>query len=466
MKRYLSLFLVLLLTTVALTLAQDETFTDGYFTIPAPEGWTNESTDTLAHFISPDEKVHLYVASTPGDDVEAAKADLLAQINPEFDAEPVQSNDVPLPDGTTWVQDLYIVDGLLWAVVSTVQADRTYVMVVYGDQASFMGASAAINTTLIGLTYDGAEPLATPDYFAHNTFTEEEVTIISGDYELPATLTLPFEAEVPVPAVILVSGSGASNRDEQIGSNRPLRDLAWGLASNGIGVLRFDERTFVYGAELDMETFTIDDEVTDDVLAGIQLLRENGSINPDKIYVVGHSLGAMVAPRIGEQDPDLAGLVLIAGPARNFEDLIAEQIEYLISQGTPEAGLTSLQPVVEWMTALRSGDEAGIEAIPVEQKSYLQSLVDYDQVATAQGLTMPMLILQGERDYQVTMGDFALWQDALADRDNITYISYPALNHLMMAGEGMQTPAESLKPGYVDGQVIDDIVNWIWNTSN
>lgn len=173
-----------------------------------------------------------------------------------------------------------------------------------------------------------------------------------GKWELPATLTMPRNAAAgePVPAVVLVHGSGPSNRDETIGPNKPFKDLAWGLASRGIAVLRYDKRTKVHGAAFTSEeaaSFTVKEETIDDAVLAVKLLKTIDGIDPDRVFVVGHSLGATVGPRIaqacnpaeGSSSPDedsnadadtsIAGLVMMAPTARNLADLMVEQMEYL-----------------------------------------------------------------------------------------------------------------------------------------
>ncbi len=88
-------------------------------------------------------------------------------------------------------------------------------------------------------------------------------------------------------------------------------------------------------------------------------------------------------------------------------------------------------------------------------------LRDYDVVGTAAKLRMPVLILQGERDYQVTLEDFAGWKKGLAGRGNVTFKSYPALNHLFMTGKGKARPEEYEAPGHVAREVVDDIAAWV-----
>ena len=149
---------------------------------------------------------------------------------------------------------------------------------------------------------------------------------------MPGTLTLP-RGEGPFAAAVLVHGSGPQDRDETIGPNKPFRDLAWGLASQGIAVLRYEKRTHTHGRAWPrcVKTLTIKEETIDDALAAVAELRKHKEINAKHIVVIGHSLGATAAPQIGERDKSIAGLVLLAGNARPLEDLVLEQITYIKS---------------------------------------------------------------------------------------------------------------------------------------
>ena len=147
-----------------------------------------------------------------------------------------------------------------------------------------------------------------PAYVQSALFREQEVQVGQGEWVLPGTLSLPV-GDGPFPAVVLVHGSGPNDRDETIGPNKPFRDLAWGLASQGIAVLRYDKRTKVYGEKMShmVDTITVQTEVIDDALAAVALLRDTTQIDPHRICVLGHSLGGYVLPRIGSADPDNCG---------------------------------------------------------------------------------------------------------------------------------------------------------------
>ena len=296
-----------------------------------------------------------------------------------------------------------------------------------------------------------------PEYSQPAAFKERDVTVGDGEWKLPGTLSVPVGAG-PFPAVVLVHGSGPNDRDETVGGVKMFKDLAEGLASRGIVVLRYEKRTLLYRARIgSIANFTVQEEVVDDAVKAVALLRSLAEVNGSRVFVIGHSLGAYVAPRIAEQDGKLAGIVLMAGNVRPLEDLLVEQVEYMGIKGDQLDRAKALQVKVK---KLDPGDEdsPALGGLPV---SYWVDLKDYDPAAAARKLAIPLLILQGERDYQVTMTDFALWKTAVGSAKGVVMKSYPSLNHLFVAGEGKSLPAEYSKPGHVAPAVIDDIAKFV-----
>jgi uncharacterized protein len=294
---------------------------------------------------------------------------------------------------------------------------------------------------------------------------EHAVQIASPLGPLPGTLVVP-KGSGPFPAVLLVVGSGPMDRDETIGPNKPFRDLAEGLASAGIASLRYDKRANAYGKQMAGKDVTVDESVTDDAVTALQLLAKQPSIDPSRLFVLGHSLGAAMAPRIAQRDPQLAGAILLAAPAKLTLDTVIRQMRYLgpLQGASPEQMDKLLAPVIQARDVVAHADPAHPPAGQVLNGplSFWMSLRDYDPIATAKDLSKPILVLQGGHDYQVLpQQDFVQWQNAFAHDPLVKLIQYPGLSHLFMPGGTPPSPADYMKPGHVDARIVSDIVSWI-----
>jgi dienelactone hydrolase len=321
-------------------------------------------------------------------------------------------------------------------------------------------------TGLFFLPVEKPQEFTAPDYANKDSFIEKAVTVGTGDWALPATLTLP-KGDGLFAAVVLVHGSGAHDRDETIGRNKPFRDVAWGLASQGIAVLRYEKRNKQHPAKMMSlaDHITVKEEVIDDALAAVALLKKSEKINPKKIFVVGHSLGGYLLPRIGKGDVSIAGLISLAGTTRPLEDVILEQYNYIFSldgkvtdEEQKELEKTKAQIARVKSPNLKIGDKDLALGVPA---SYWLDLRGYNPPQLAETLKQPMLILQGEKDYQVTMQDFANWKAALAKHKNVEFKSYANLYHLFIETADKPAPANYEKASHVARYVIDDIANWI-----
>jgi len=322
--------------------------------------------------------------------------------------------------------------------------------------------------------YADKETLKAPEPTVTDTF--EEVALRVGyidDKQMNGMLTLPksASADAPVPVVILVQGSGPSDMDETIGaaSNKPMRDLAHGLAQQGIASIRYDKRYYIYSPE-DLSTVTIEDEVLNDVYAAIDIALADERLSDD-LYVIGHSLGGMLTPKIATDRPEVKGIVSMAGTLRKLEDLIYDQNMLALEQTaelTDEQKGVILAQINDEIKKIKtlSPDEMNTTILD-EPASYWNSLNAIDAPALALALDIPMLILQGSTDLQVyPETDYALWQTTLEGKKNVTFQLYEGLNHLFMPASS-DTFDETLydAPANVSEQVIDDIANWVNNNS-
>lgn len=309
-----------------------------------------------------------------------------------------------------------------------------------------------------------------PSYAAPALFREQKVTVSAGsEWALPATITVPA-GDGPFPAVVLVHGSGPNDRDETLGPNKPFQDLAWGLASHGIAVLRYDKRTLVHkGKVVALPNFSVKEETVDDALAAVALLRETQGVDPKRIFVLGHSLGGMLVPRIGLADKSgIAGFIIFAGATRPLEDEWVRQFEYIYGldgQITPteRAEIDGYKQQVMRVKQLTPADAArnNRELLLYVPPSYWLDLRGYSPPAVALQLKQPLLILQGERDYNVTMDAFRDWQQALGRRADVNFKSYAKLDHLFFEGTGPASDADYARPRNIPKYVVDDIAAWI-----
>jgi len=284
---------------------------------------------------------------------------------------------------------------------------------------------------------------------------------------MPGEYIYPKNAKGKIPVVVLVHGSGPNDMDETIEANKPFKDLAYALAKQGIGVVRYDKRTYVYPDLIyNQGNFIPEQETIVDAISATRLARKLPDADSNRIYIAGHSFRAMLAPLIAGQAGKLvAGIILMAGPARPLEELILDQTQYLdslIPSDKNKRRLEGLKGQVEMVNKGDFGPKTPSTQLPLGlTASYWLFLHYYHQVETAKKLKIPILILQGQRDYQVTMTDFDLWKKSLDKSKNVTFHSYPKLNHLFMEGEGKSIPAEYETPGHVAEYVIKDIVDWI-----
>ena len=299
---------------------------------------------------------------------------------------------------------------------------------------------------------------------------DEAVSI--GEPALPGTLTLPENAFSPLPAAVLLHGSGPNDRDETIGQTKMFRDLADGLAEKGVAVLRYDKRTLIYRSrytQKDLKTLTVAEESIQDAVAAAELLRSDPRIG--QVYLVGHSMGAMIAPRIAQENTGLfAGIVMLSGTPKTLGDIVLSQNQAIVD------ALPALTKVFgqiqmlglrrEWENLLNSSEEEAKKLTVFGQPGYyFWEMAQYDAGEILQALDIPALLINGGRDFQVIDADGIDAWNALRLPENVRVIYHPELNHLLMnpdaPEEARGTVAEYDTPCHISQEIIDEIVEFI-----
>ena len=305
----------------------------------------------------------------------------------------------------------------------------------------------------------------------------EKIIVGEGSqYPLNGLLTLPEDTSVPVPAVVFVHGSGASNMDEKVGGITPFKDLAEGLADRGIASVRYDKRTHAHGFKLlrdKSRPVTVQVETIEDALLATELVRADARIDPDKIFLVGHSMGAMLAPRIDAEGGNYRGLVMMAGTPRKMEEVMLSQNREIL-----EHIPALLRPLVKKQVKKLERAFTGLYDLTDEEAQarkmgggttlyYFKEMGEHPAAMYLETLEKPLLFLQGSRDFQCRAEvDFAGYQKLMAGKSNATFRLYEGLNHAFVPA--LYDTVDKAKKEYaperhIGADVMDDMAQWILN---
>ena len=349
---------------------------------------------------------------------------------------------------------------------------------------------------ITGINTAGTIPLP-PDTGERWTTEEQEPTQRDGFVDYPVVigegtlfplmgiLSMPDDVTEQVPAVVIVHGSGASNMDGAIpgSANAPYSEIAEFLAANGIAAIRYDKRTFTHASQMVQELggdLTVWEESIEDALFATEILRADSRIDSDRIYIIGHSLGGVLAPRIHAEGGGFAGLILMGATPRPLLELLIEQtsasIYTAIDLGlVEEADMADMLDEVDQLAELLdriidiSDEEAKETVVPMlggnTMAYYFKDMMVRSFESYVQDITVPVLVMQGGRDFQILADvDFALMQEVFAGRDDVVFRLYDDLNHSFMpsTADNFIEHAESIMlPGHVYIPVLQDIVDWI-----
>lgn len=290
------------------------------------------------------------------------------------------------------------------------------------------------------------------------------------EYPLNGLLTLPDDLSEPVPAVVLVHGSGPSDMDEKVMKLTPFRDLAEGLAKHGIASVRYDKRTFAHARKMKKRPLTVREETIEDALLAAALVRDDPRIDAGRVFLLGHSMGAMLAPRIDDEGANVRGLILMAGTPYRLEEIVLRQLRQASGGRSVLNRIVSLEYRIfakKFENLYQMRDEeakkkkfAGNLSLYYFKEMGRKTAADYLLESEK-----PVLILQGGMDFQVlAQDDFRLFQQLLADRSNTEFRLYPKLNHVFVEAiysDILKASKEYSVERHVGEDVIGDIAAFV-----
>ncbi|MCR8844092.1 alpha/beta fold hydrolase [Paenibacillus sp. SC116] len=312
-----------------------------------------------------------------------------------------------------------------------------------------------------------------PAYDKSGTYKEEAIVFGEEAFKLPGTLTLPADVKGTVPVVVLVHGSGQHDRDESHGASKIFRDLAIGLAQQGVATVRYEKRTREYpNHAAGARDFTVMEETVADAVYAAKWAAQDKRIDKANVYVLGHSQGGMLVPRILDHDKDksIRGAIVAAGPAGPIEDLILEQLEGHVKRAKdgkqPQAVISQLEGQVAGFTQFLKtikDEKYSVDNLPPNfpMAKWWMDFRNTYAAEVSKKQAIPLFVIQGDNDFQVDKSHLDVWKKELTQRNNVEYKLYPKLNHFFIPSEQPSTGAEYAIPGNVPLEVAEDVAKWI-----
>lgn len=319
---------------------------------------------------------------------------------------------------------------------------------------------------IMGIWLDAPTPQYRPAAYIDATrFYEYKKLLPDPLYPAEAVITIPSKGK-GFPVVIITGGSGATDKDLGMGPNKIYKDIAWGLAQNGVAVIRYDKRTKEHGAAMYKanKNLTVKEEYIDDLKLAISLVKKYPDLDSTRIYVLGHSEGGYLIPYYESQVKGIAGYVSFAGPYNGLPTLMVEQLQYLKSNDDPKNAALYDDMLRKSLYARdKLSASSPSDSLPTGLNAtyliHLQNNGPDKHIAKVQN--KPLLFIQGGRDYQVRPSEMDLWRKALVKNTKASFELYPKLNHLGLEGEDMSLPAEYNIAGNVPEEVILRIARFV-----
>jgi pimeloyl-ACP methyl ester carboxylesterase len=274
---------------------------------------------------------------------------------------------------------------------------------------------------------------------------EQEVRFSSGTFYLAGTLATP-DGDGPFPGVLLIAGSGQVDRNEnhkKLAIN-VFREIAGYLAENGIATLRYDKRGVGASEGNYWETGFFDN--VSDASSALHCLKAQKQIRPEEVFLLGHSEGALIATRLAAEGADVAGVILLAGPARSGEEVLKWQTGQVVK---------GMRGINKWLIKLlrinvAKAQQKQIDKIKRSKKDWyrvqlvvklnarwMREFIAYNPAEDLPRIRVPVLAITGSKDIQVDPGDLKRMSEIM--QTNLEYHEVPDVTHILRIEEGEPT---------------------------
>jgi pimeloyl-ACP methyl ester carboxylesterase len=304
-----------------------------------------------------------------------------------------------------------------------------------------------------------------PEPLVNASFTRKEIAIESNAFiRLPGSLYVPSGGKKS-PLVILVHGSGPHDRNISVGKNKMFLDIALGLVQKGISVLIYDKRTYVYQYRdpFPMDSMDYYSETVEDAIAAFKLSKSFKEVDTNRIFIAGHSQGALCGPLIAKDCKNLKGLILLSAPGRSLLEIIPEQLDYVtsLSAETDKEKAAEISNAIKWQVKNAQKSDLNLKSkvvLPFGTKpKYWLTDRNYKVLEEARKIQLPIYVLQGGRDYNVTKKDYDLWLAAMSGKSNFKSFWMEDLDHMFFEGVGMAKPEDVMKPNHVSKKLTEKL---------
>lgn len=315
--------------------------------------------------------------------------------------------------------------------------------------------------------------------YAHLDSTEERnITIKTGEYSLPGILTLPKyrSANTRLPIAILLHGAGAEDKDRTSGPLKPNKDLALGLAAQGIASIRYEKRTKLYALQSnEYQRFTVKEEFIEDAVSAMETARslaQETSLDVKKIIILAPNLAGSLVSRINDFDAQknptasrLAGAILIAPNHSKWLETVRTRFKrafMLDNTMTPEESrvIATLEREIAVTESDTLSPTTPLDKLPFNiGGAYWLDLRAYNHVQALTNAPFPLFFIHGEHDRYMSFAEFNAWKETLGKKGTTTFKSYPGVLNLLVMRSDYSSTDEP--PGNVEEVVVRDIIDWI-----